>query len=275
MKASRAALLLAAALLLGGTFAVASIPGPDGKIRSCVAKAGGNVRFIDSKKRCKSTERTVLLNQRGATGATGARGPQGLQGTQGLQGATGAPGSDAQFNGATAGGALTGTYPAPSIANGAVGPAQTGTVPAASVFASGSQTITTATTTPIAFNSEHFDNASIHDNTTNNTRLTAPIAGLYEVNAHVVWSNTETTGNRQITIAKNGNASTIYALDRVAGTNGGGSAATNQASALVDLAAGDYIEINARHTQGADTSTAIATNGAAPAVSLLWVAPLP
>jgi hypothetical protein len=45
------------------------------------------------------------------------RGPQGLQGVQGIQGAAG---SDAQFNGAAAGGALTGTYPNPGLAGKAV-----------------------------------------------------------------------------------------------------------------------------------------------------------
>ncbi|WP_372789289.1 hypothetical protein [Paraconexibacter sp.] len=66
----------------------------------------------------------------GATGAQGAKGDAGApclpadpacRGPKGDKGDRGAPGSNATINGVAAGGALSGTYPSPSIAPGAVG----------------------------------------------------------------------------------------------------------------------------------------------------------
>jgi collagen triple helix repeat protein len=73
------------------------------------------------------TGATGAQGPKGDTGATGAQGPVGPQGPTGDAGATGAQGpagangTDATIDGVAAGGALSGTYPSPSIANGAVG----------------------------------------------------------------------------------------------------------------------------------------------------------
>lgn len=55
---------------------------------------------------------------------SGAAGPAGPQGAAGAQGPAGPAGSNATLEGVTAGGALTGTYPSPLLADSAVGSPQ-------------------------------------------------------------------------------------------------------------------------------------------------------
>ena len=69
---------LALVLAMGG-FAVAAVPGRDGKIKACYPSKTGALRVIDEKKKCAKGEKTLSWNQKG---------PAGAKGTNGINGAT-------------------------------------------------------------------------------------------------------------------------------------------------------------------------------------------
>jgi hypothetical protein len=71
--------------------------------------------------------------------------------------------------------------------------------PAFRAYRNGTQTLSAATSTKIAFNAENFDTNSNFDSTTN-YRFTPTVAGYYQVNANAGF----TTGSGQINIFKNG-----------------------------------------------------------------------
>jgi hypothetical protein len=98
MGRSVSVLVIAVAVLLGGSVALGAIPGAGGKIDACYTKLGGVVRVIDKAKgeACGSKLETPLTwNQTGPvgpTGSTGETGPPGQPGPTGLPGAKGEKG---------------------------------------------------------------------------------------------------------------------------------------------------------------------------------------
>jgi hypothetical protein len=114
------------------------------------------------------------------------------------------------------------------------------------VSKSADQTLTTNVQTTITFDVEQFDSDGFHDNVTNNSRLTVPSGkgGKYLIVGCWSWQN-GTTGFRNAVIYKNGNE-VLEGSFTLASSNG----LQHNVVGIVDLAAGDYIEMAANQASG-------------------------
>jgi hypothetical protein len=115
----------------------------------------------------------------------------------------------------------------------------------ASAQSMAAQTIANNTQTTLNWELEDWDTNSIHDNVTNNSRLTIPSgkSGYYQVNTFFVWAN-NATGVREIILSKNG--STLYFTSLTPSTNQG----FGQASFIVSATAGDYFQLSVYQSSG-------------------------
>src|SRR5262245_36392832 len=132
-------------------------------------------------------------------------------------------------------------------------------MPTVRVFHNANQSITTATNTALAFNSERYDQAAnaadtMHDNVTNNSRLICKYAGVYSIKANVEWA-AAAGGERIIDIRLNG--VTTIARCRENGTN------TNQNQIITcdySLAVNDYVEAVVFQNSGAGLNINVVGN---------------
>ena len=111
----------------------------------------------------------------------------------------------------------------------------------AKAYASGTQSITNTTISPITFNTDEFDTDAFHDVGSNTNRFTIPagLGGKYLLNANAGW-DTNATASRFMWFRKNG-ADVQGTVDVRPGsaTVGGGS----QVSAVLDLVPTDWVEV--------------------------------
>lgn len=122
--------------------------------------------------------------------------------------------------------------------------------PKCGVYHNTSQSIPNDTLTAVAFNTELFDDDTMHDNATNNSRITIKTAGIYSIKASVQF-DLNATGVRTISLRVNGTTYISFANQ----LSVGGSDPTNVSTSRdYTLAVNDYIEVVVKQTSGVPLS---------------------
>ena len=133
---------------------------------------------------------------------------------------------------------------------------QSATQARSAAYRSTTQSISNAAWVSLAFDANAYDYGPVHSTSTNTTRFTAPATGEYHVVGQVTFS-ADSTGQRGIRIIKNGTVATAYTL---VDATGGSHHTYLNASASVEMTAGDYVEIQVYQNRGSSLNTVAATS---------------
>lgn len=129
----------------------------------------------------------------------------------------------------------------------------------ARVTKSSNQTLTTATATAVTFDGEAFDTDAFHSTVSSTTRLTIPAGhgGTYLVGGSCEFIGNADDNPRYVHLRLNGGSSPQYGLGRGNAESGGSAGPqTFVGTVLLDLSAGDYVEMFARQDSGGDLDVA-------------------
>lgn len=101
--------------------------------------------------------------------------------------------------------------------------------------------------TTLAFNTEKFDTDTIHDTSTNNSRLTCKTTGKYLISANITFA-ANATGYRQLVFLLNGTTYIASVINQAPTT--GGATGSMLISTIYSLTANDYVEVQAAQSSG-------------------------
>ena len=150
------------------------------------------------------------------------------------------------------------------IQDGAVTPAKLAQTAAAGVNNSTNIAIPSGVSQALTFNNERFDVGDVHE--PGSSRLRAPIAGVYVVAGNANFSGVTSIGQRRVQIRRNGEV--IVASVQVEATS------VNQIqlgiSKVIQLAAGDYLELLAFQNSGGDLAV-LQEGQFSPEFNIAWI----
>jgi hypothetical protein len=121
------------------------------------------------------------------------------------------------------------------------------------VYKSAGQALSAATWTALEFGAEVYDTDSIHDNSTNNSRMTVP-SGVTKARLSFNVKNPSTAGQLIAQVTKNGLGNTAPGLPADE-TETAGTDSINGFGAWVDVTAGDYFELEVWSTNAVTLGT--------------------
>jgi hypothetical protein len=141
--------------------------------------------------------------------------------------------------------------------------------PSCRVFHSTTQGLTNATFGALLYNSEWFDSASMHSTTSNTSRITFPVAGIYLVGCNVTFA-ANATGVRVAGISLNGISDPTSFIARTQAINAGSDDQMLNASTIWTFGTSDYIETAVYQTSGGALNSKT-TGSASPAMWAIWM----
>jgi hypothetical protein len=141
--------------------------------------------------------------------------------------------------------------------------------PACRVYHNANQSITDATETTVAFNSERYDTNTMHDTVTNNSRVTFNTAGVYVLTFCGLWPAAADYSLVYATFRLNG--ATVLDLDQ-RGTTAFSANHTMQLTTTYQFAAADYVEVRVYQDNTANTARNLTVSANySPELTATWV----